>query len=83
VGRIFRSVTEDLGLLLREFPGRGTQPAPMILDSRTLQSTPEPGDRGGYDAAKRRKGWKVHAAADTLGYLLGLHVTAASEQDRP
>ena len=40
------------------------------------------GGRGGYDGAKRRKGSKVHAAVDTLGHLLALHVTAASEQDR-
>ena len=54
----------------------------MILDSRTLQSTRESGARGGYDGAKRRKGSKVHAAVDTLGHLLALHVTAADEQDR-
>ena len=54
----------------------------MILDSRTLQSTPESGVRAGYDGAKRRKGSKVHAAVDTLGHLLALHVTAADEQDR-
>ena len=38
--------------------------------------------RSGYDGAKRRKGSKVHAAVDTLGHLLALHVTAADEQDR-
>jgi hypothetical protein len=54
----------------------------MIVDSRTLQSTPESGARAGYDGAKRRKGSTVHPAVDTLGHLLALHVTAASEQDR-
>ena len=55
----------------------------MILDSCTLRSTPESGARGGYDSAKRRKGSKIHAAVDTLGHLLALHVTAADEpQDR-
>jgi len=54
----------------------------MILDSRTLQSTPESGDRAGWDGAKRRKGSKVHLAVDTLGHLLALHVTPATEQDR-
>ena len=52
------------------------------MDSRTLQSKPESGERAGYDGAKRRKGSKVHLAVDTLGYLLTLHVTAADEQDR-
>jgi len=55
----------------------------MILDSRTLQSTPESGARAGYDGAKRRRGSKVHAALATLGHPLALHVTPADEQDRP
>ena len=79
---VFQRMVEDLRMLLREFSGRKPQPTAVILDSRTLQSTPESGARGGYDGAKRRKGSKVHAAVDTLGHLLALHVTAASEQDR-
>ena len=75
-------MVEDLRMLLREFAGRKGQPTAMILDSRTLQSTPESGARAGYDGAKRRKGSKVHAAVDTLGHLLALHVTPADEQDR-
>jgi transposase len=73
---------EDLRMLLREFAGRKPQPTAMVVDSRTLQSTPESGARAGYDGAKRRKGSKVHAAVDTLGHLLALHVTPANEQDR-
>jgi transposase len=80
--RCFEIMVEDLRILLREFAGRKGQPSAMILDSRTLQSTPESGARGGYDGAKRRKGSKVHAAVDTLGHLLALHVTAADQQDR-
>lgn len=75
-------MVEDLRSLLREFAGRKGKPTAMILDSRTLQSTPESGARAGYDRAKRRKGSKVHAAVDTLRHLLALHVTVASEQDR-
>jgi transposase len=47
-----------------------------------LQSTPESGERAGYDGYKRRKGSKVHIAVDTLGHLLALKVTPAHEQDR-
>jgi transposase len=79
---VFEILVEDVRSLLREFAGRKPQPTAMIVDSRTLQSTPESGARAGYDGAKRRKGSKVHAAVDTLGHLLALHVTAASEQDR-
>src|SRR5436305_15351304 len=65
--------------------GRHAEPTAVILDSRTMQSSPESGARGGYDGAKRRKGSKgskVHVAVDTLGHLLAVHVTAANEQDR-
>lgn len=78
----FEAMVNDLRVLLREHAGRKAQPSAMILDSRTLQSTPESGARAGYDGAKRRKGAKVHAAVDTLGHLLALHVTPADEQDR-
>jgi transposase len=80
--RCFETMVEDLRILLREFAGRKGQPTAMIVDSRTLQSTPESGARGGYDGAKCRKGSKVHATVDTLGHLLAPHVTAAHEQDR-
>jgi hypothetical protein len=36
----------------------------------------------GYDSANRKTGLKVHMVADTLGHLLALRVTAASEQER-
>jgi transposase len=72
---VFEILVEDVRSLLREFAGRKPQPTAMIVDSRTLQSTPESGARAGYDGAKRRKGSKVHAAVDTLGHLL-------AEQDR-
>lgn len=78
----FEAMVNDLRVLLREHAGRNAQPSAMILDSRTLQSTPESGARAGYDGAKRRKGAKVHAAVDTLGHLLALHVTPADAQDR-
>lgn len=78
----FEAMVHDLRMLLREYGGRNAQPSAVVLDSRTMQSTPESGARAGYDGAKRRKGSKVHAAVDTLGHLLALHVTAADEQDR-
>ncbi|MBO0859397.1 MAG: transposase [Chloracidobacterium sp.] len=67
---------------LRIADGRKESPIATILDSWTLQSTPESAGRAGYDGAKRRKGIKFHLAVDTLGHLLALCVTAADEQDR-
>jgi transposase len=79
---VFEAMTQDLRRILRVLEGRHEEPSAAIFDSRTLQSTPESGRRAGYDGAKRKEGSMVHMAVDTLGYLLSLHVTAASEQDR-
>jgi transposase len=80
--QVFEALAADLRSVLRLAEGREERPTAAIFDSRTLQSTPESGQRAGYDGAKRRKGNKVHLAVDTLGHLLALSVTAASEQDR-
>ena len=79
---VFEEMVRDLRMLIREIEGRMPQPRAAILDSRTLQSTPESGGRAGYDGHKRRKGSKVHLAVDTLGQLLAVVVTPANEQDR-
>ena len=79
---VFEALVHDLRRLLREARGRAPEPRAAILDSRTLQSSPESGARAGYDGYKRRNGSKVHLAVDTLGYLLTLLVTPADEQDR-
>jgi transposase len=79
---VFGTIVADLRELLRFGEGRAAQPTAMILDSRTLRSTPESGQRAGYDGHKRTNGSKVHLAIDTLGHLLALHVTPASAQDR-
>lgn len=47
-----------------------------------MRSSPESGERAGYDGAKRKRGSKVHLAVDTLGHLLTLHVTPANADDR-
>jgi transposase len=78
----FEAIAHDLRLLLRLAAQRSDAPSAAILDSRTLQSTPESGARAGFDGHKKRKGSKVHAAVDTLGHLLALKVTPANEQDR-
>ena len=79
---VFEDMVHDLRALLRLAKGRQEQPSAAIFDSRTLQSSPESGQRAGYDGAKRKKGSKTHIAVDTLGHLLALYVTPANEQDR-
>src|SRR3954452_15076485 len=78
----FEALVHDVRVLLRLERGRRAEPTAVVIDSRTLQSTPESGHRAGWDGAKRRKGSKVHAVVDTLGHLLALNVTPANEGDR-
>src|SRR5205814_686214 len=79
---VFEAVVHDLRALLRLAAGRAPEPTAVVLDGRTLQSTPESGHRAGYDGHKRKRGSKTHAAVDTLGHLLALVVTPASAQER-
>jgi transposase len=78
----FEAMAHDLRAILRLALARQADPSAVILDSRTIQSTPESGARAGFDGHKKRKGSKVHIAVDTLGHLLAVGVTPANEQDR-
>ncbi|MGH1569572.1 IS5 family transposase [Methylobacterium sp. P31] len=78
----FEQLAEDLRALLRRASGWAAEPSAAVLDSRTSRSSPESGERAGYDGAKRKKGSKLHLAVDTFGYLLALHVTPADADDR-
>ena len=80
--RVFESIVHDLNELQRVLLGRPATPTAIVLDGRTLQSTPESGHRAGYDGAKKRKGSKAHIAVDTLGHLLSVVITPANEQER-
>lgn len=79
---VFENMVHDLRALLRLAKGKQEQPSAAIFDGRTVQSTPESGERAGYDGYKRKKGSKIHLAVDTLGLLLAAHVTPANEQER-
>ena len=80
--KVFEQIAHELRIVLRLVDDRREQPSAAILDSRTLQSTPESGARAGFDGHKKKNGSKVHVAVDTLGNLLALKVTPANEQDR-
>ena len=62
----FENAVHDLRILTRVQQQRGAEPTAIIIDSRTLQSTPESGARAGFDGARKRKGTKVHLVVDTL-----------------
>ncbi len=61
--------------------GKRTEPTAAILDSQTVRSADQAGERG-YDAAKKTKGIKRHILVDTLGLLLGVCVTPADVPER-
>ena len=54
----------------------------FMLEARTLRGSTESGHRAGVDGHKRTKGSKVHAAVDTLCYLLARRVTPADPPER-
>ncbi|WP_036199572.1 IS5 family transposase [Meiothermus ruber] len=78
---VFEDLVHDLRMTLRRLQGKAPHPSAAIYDARPLQSTPQRGERAGYDGTKRRKGSKVHLAVETLGHLLALVVTAGNEQE--
>ena len=61
----FEAMAHDLREVLRVVAERPAQPSAVILDGRTLQSTPESGHRSGYDGYKRKKGSKCMRRSGT------------------
>ena len=80
--RVFEMAAHDLREMIRLALERGPHPTAVIMDGRTLQSTPESGGRAGFEGHKKKQGSKVHIAVDTLGHLLALVTTPANEQER-
>ena len=76
----FEAMAHDLREIIRLAQGRAAAPTAAVMDSRTIQSTPEGGARSGYAGYKRKKGSKIHISVDTLGHLSALHVSPANEQ---
>jgi hypothetical protein len=48
-------MAHDFREVLRVSTGLEMQPTAVVIDSRTLQSTPDSGHRVGYDGARRRR----------------------------
>lgn len=66
---------------LRKTEGRNVAPTAAIVDSQSVKTPDQAGERG-YDAGKKIKGRKRHLAVDSLGLILGLMITTAAVQDR-
>src|SRR2546423_3500496 len=78
---VFEEITHDLRMILRMVGERDAQPTAVVLDGRTLQSTPESGGRAGYEGAQKKNGSKMHLARGKPGHPLAQKGSAAHEEE--
>jgi len=66
---------------VRKTEGRKVAPTAAIMDSQSVKTPDQAGERG-YDAGKKISGRKRHVAVDCLGLILAMMITPAAVQDR-
>jgi transposase len=77
----WRRIHHELRVRARRAEGRQDEPTACAMDSQCAESA-EGGEQIGFDKFKHCRGRKRHLVADTLGFVCGRAVTAASVSDR-
>jgi len=77
---VWKELSARLLREVRPMLGRGAEPRTVILDSQSVVSGPQKGERG-VDGHKKIKGIKRHIVTCSLGFVLGALVTPANVHD--
>src|SRR4051794_24123428 len=77
---VWADAAAQLTRRVRKAHGRSTKPATGIMDSQSVVSGPQQGERG-FDGNKKIKGVKRHVLTCSLGFVLAILVTAANIHD--
>lgn len=78
---LLEQINQRLRERLRQAEGRKRTPGAAIIDSQSVKTTVQGGERG-FDAGKKTNGRKRHILVATIGLLLMVVVHSAGIQDR-